>query len=70
METLIIQTEGEKLKAIKQLLKVMGIAFEAKKEKSPYNPDFVKMIKEQSEEVQQGEFVAMTEDYKKELFGL
>jgi hypothetical protein len=33
METLIIKTEGEKLKAIKQLLKVRGIAFEAKKGK-------------------------------------
>jgi mannose-6-phosphate isomerase class I len=44
METLIIQTEGEKLKAIKQLLKVMGIAFEAKKEKSPYNSGFVKKV--------------------------
>jgi non-homologous end joining protein Ku len=70
METLIMQTEGKKLKAIKQLLKAMGIAFKAKKEMSPYNPEFVQMIKEQTKEEQQGEFVVMTEDYKKELFDL
>jgi hypothetical protein len=46
METLIIRTEGEKLKAIKQLLKAMEVAFETKKEKSPYDPEFVKMVKE------------------------
>ena len=46
METLIIHTEGEKLKAIKQVLKAMGIDFESKKEKSPYDPEFVKMVKE------------------------
>lgn len=45
METLIIHTEGEKLKAIKQVLKAMGIDFESKKEKSPYDPEFVKMVK-------------------------
>jgi hypothetical protein len=47
MATLIIHTEGEKLKVLKKLLKVMGIKFETKKEvKSPYNPEFVKMVLE------------------------
>ena len=50
METLIIHTEGEKLKAIKQVLKAMGIDFESKKEKSPYDPEFVKMVKESADE--------------------
>ena len=50
METLIIHTEGEKLKAIKQVLKAMGIDFESKKEKSPYDPKFVKMVKESAAE--------------------
>jgi hypothetical protein len=45
METLIIHTEGEKLKALKKLLKVMGVKFEMKNEKkSPYNTEFVDMV--------------------------
>lgn len=45
METIIIQTEGSKLKLIKQLLKELNIAFEtASKAGSPYDPDFVKKI--------------------------
>ncbi len=46
METIIIQTEGSKLKLIKQLLTELNIAFEtAKKAGSPYDPDFVQKIK-------------------------
>jgi hypothetical protein len=45
METIIIQTEGSKLKLIKQLLKELNIAFEtASKAGSPYDPDFVNKI--------------------------
>ena len=43
METLIIHTEGCKLKLIKQLRKELEIDFEISQEtKSPYNPEFVK----------------------------
>jgi hypothetical protein len=46
METIIIQTEGSKLKLIKQLLKELGIAFETgKADVSPYDPEFVAKIK-------------------------
>ena len=34
METLIIHTEGEKLKTIQNLLKLLDIKYEKKKEKS------------------------------------
>jgi hypothetical protein len=44
METLIIHTEGEKLKTIKNLLKLLDVKYEKKKEKSTYNPAFVKKI--------------------------
>ncbi len=45
METLIIHTEGRKLKLIKELLKELGIGFETAKDiKSPYNPAFVEKI--------------------------
>ena len=45
METLIIHTEGRKLKLIKELLKELDIGFEtAKDTKSPYNPEFVEKI--------------------------
>jgi hypothetical protein len=46
METIIIHTEGEKLKAVKQVLKALGVAFETKKEKSAYDPEFVEMVLE------------------------
>ena len=44
METLIIHTEGEKLKTIKKLLTLLEVKYEKKKEKSTYNPAFVKKI--------------------------
>ena len=53
METLIIHTEGEKLKTIQNLLKLLDIKYEKKKEK-PYNPEFVKKIRERSINASQG----------------
>ena len=45
METIIIQTESKKAKAIKQFLKAFGVAFQVQNhEGSPYNPEFVKKI--------------------------
>lgn len=51
METLIIQSEGSKLKLLKQLLKELGIDFEVgSKTRSPYNQEFVaKILKAKSE---------------------
>ena len=46
METLIIQTEGSKLKLIKQLLKELNIEFEKKEASvSPYDQEFVEKIR-------------------------
>ena len=46
METIIIQAESKKAKALKQFLKAFGIDFkvEQTKEESPYDPEFVKKI--------------------------
>ena len=46
METIILKTDGSKLKLIKQLLNELGIAFESEKASiSPYDPEFVAKIK-------------------------
>lgn len=45
METIIIHTESKKAKAIKQFLKAFDVKFKTeKKEESPYDPEFVKMV--------------------------
>jgi hypothetical protein len=47
METLIIHTETDKIKAIAKLLKAFNVSFEIKKTKEkPYDPEFVKMVLE------------------------
>ena len=64
METLIIHTEGEKLKTIKKLLTLLEVKYEKKKEKSTYNPAFVKKILDRS---QNTETVPFNENYKQLL---
>jgi len=51
METIVIQTDIKKAKAIKQFLKAFDVSFltdsseePLKSEESPYNPEFVKEI--------------------------
>lgn len=46
METIIIQAESKKAKALKQFLKAFGIAFKVEQttDESPYDPEFVKKI--------------------------
>ncbi len=46
METLIIHSEGKKIKALIELLKAFDISFEMKKSKTNdvYNPEFVNKI--------------------------
>ena len=71
METLIIQTEGSKLKLIKQLLKELNIEFEKKKASvSPYDQEFVEKVKARSKRAEDGEFVVFNDQYKKDLRGL
>jgi hypothetical protein len=69
METLIIHTEGEKLKTIQNLLKLLDIKYEKKKEKSTYNPEFVKKILNSSKSVKEGNIVKYTPELKQEWFG-
>ena len=74
METLIIHTEKEKLTALKSFLEEMNITFEvkkpkAKKEDRPYDPEFVKKVLESMDDYKKGNYIELTEEYKKELFG-
>ena len=47
METLIIHTETDKIKAIAKLLKAVNVSIEIKKKKEKtHNPEFVKMVLE------------------------
>jgi DNA-dependent RNA polymerase auxiliary subunit epsilon len=54
METIIIHAEPEKIKALKAFLKAFKIPFEVKKQKSPYNPEFVNKIMESEAEYEKG----------------
>ncbi len=73
METLIIHTEKEKLSALKSFLEEMNITFEVKKSKvkkedRPYDPVFVNKILDSMQQYKEGNYVQLTEQYKKELF--
>jgi hypothetical protein len=65
METITIQVDSKKAKAIKAFLKAFDISYKtSKKEEKPYDPEFVKMVLEASK----GESKPLTEEYKKKLF--
>ncbi len=67
METIIIQADSKKMKALKGFLKAFQIPFTApKKEESPYDPEFVKMVLEASNSNNRR---VLDDEYKKELFG-
>ena len=67
MDTIIIQAEPKKKKALLEILKAFDIPFEVKKaEEEVYDPEFVKMILEARKE-KNGR--VLTDEYKKELFG-
>jgi hypothetical protein len=70
METLIIESEGATLEKIKAYLSELKVSFKSKKIKEkPYNPEFVKMLLERSENAKNGNTVPYTEELRKELFG-
>jgi hypothetical protein len=56
MERLIIQSEGDKLKAIKAFLQELKVNFETKpvSEESSYNTEFVKKIEESIAQANEG----------------
>lgn len=59
METLIIHTEdSEKTKIVKAFLKALHIKFEAKRD-MPYDPQFVKKIKESANEAANGKLTTI-----------
>ena len=64
METLIIQSEGDKLKAIKAFLHELKVNFEIKpvSEESSYNREFVKKIEESIAQANEGKVRTVTLD--------
>ena len=67
MDTIIIQAEHKKKKALLEILKAFDIPFEVKKAKEKtYDPEFVKMVLEARK---QKDGKILTDEYKKELFG-
>lgn len=58
METIIIQTDSTKAKALKQFLKAFNIAFKVtKKDEKSYDTEFVKKILKRSENAKVGNTV-------------
>lgn len=68
METIIIQTDPKKSKAIKQFLKAFGVRFET--EKSPYDLTFVKKIKERTQSAEAGNTLTVDPNNLWESLGL
>ena len=68
METITVQAEGETLEKLKEMLLEWKLNFKVEKEK-PYNPEFVKMILERSENAKKGNVIPLTKELRKELFG-
>ncbi len=61
MTTLTIDTEDKKvLKAVKAMLKAFEIPFEEAKE-SPYDPEYVAMIKRREQQAKDGNTVTLEE---------
>lgn len=66
METIIIQTDTDKVKGLTAFLKAFGVSFKIQKPKEkPYNEEFVKMVLQSRSE---SGGVLLTDKYKKELF--
>jgi hypothetical protein len=53
METVIIQTEGKKMKALKAFLQALEITFEIKREEI-YDPAFIEKIKRGDDDIKNG----------------
>ena len=58
METIIIHTDDDKAKALKQFLEAFEVDYQVEdQDKSPYNPEFVKKILERSKSAKEGNTV-------------
>lgn len=58
METITIQADSKKAKAIKAFLKAFDISYKtSKKEEKPYDPEFVKKILNRSKNAKQGNVI-------------
>ena len=59
METIIIQAETKKKKALVAILKALDISFTIKKKKEKYDPEFVKMVLERSKSAKEGNTITI-----------
>ncbi len=63
METIIINAEPKKIKAILEFLKAFDVAFEVKKTEKVYNVDVVAEVLKSKQEYKDGKYTAIkTED--------
>jgi len=73
MNTIVVQADSKSSKALIALFKAMNLTYEVKKskskEESPYNPEFVKKILEQSKSAKKGNVVKYTPELKQKWFG-
>lgn len=62
MITLKIDTEDRKiLKAVRAILESFEVPFEELRSESPYDPEFVAMVKQSQQEAEKGETVTFEE---------
>ena len=70
MKTFIIHPKtSEQENAIKAFMKALKIKFEVSSE-APYDPEFVKEVKESQQQYQKGEFINVEKKEVKDFLGL
>lgn len=63
MESIIIHTKNKKqIKIFENLAEALGISFEKKNNRSPYNQDFVKKVRKSEKEIKEGEFITVKKE--------
>jgi len=55
METIIVQTEKEKLQQIIDYLNGLQVSYEVREEQNPYNPAFIEKFKESKKASRNGQ---------------
>jgi 2-polyprenyl-3-methyl-5-hydroxy-6-metoxy-1,4-benzoquinol methylase len=74
MNTFIVQADSKVSKALIAIFKALNVTFEVEKntkniEKSPYDPEFVKMVLERTESAKNGHVIEYTPELREKWFG-
>ncbi|MGB3344145.1 MAG: DUF2683 family protein [Aequorivita sp.] len=69
MKTIIVHAERDRVNKILEFLESINVSFEIYDQKSPYDPEFVKKIKDSQKQYEEGKFTSIAkedlEDYLK-----